>query len=68
MAMVTINGHRTQVPDTATDEEIRNIGGIGPGRNFIKREKTGNFVIPRGSRLKVNDGDVFIDAPTRAKG
>ncbi len=68
MGMAIINGRRVEIPGTATDEEIRHVGGIKSGRTLIKREKTGNFVIPRGSKLNIKDGDVFIDAPSRTKG
>jgi len=68
MAAAIINGRRVEIPDTSTEEEIRQSGGIKPGRTLIKREKKGNFVIPRGSKLNVKDGDVFIDAPARTKG
>ncbi len=68
MKEAIINGRRAQIPDTTTDEEIKNIGGIRHGRTLIKRERNGNFVIPRGSKVNVNDGDVFIDAPSRTKG
>ncbi len=68
MKEAIINGRRVTVPSTATDDEIRQVGGISSGRNLIKRDKLGNFVIPRGSRVNVNDGDVFVDAPARVKG
>ncbi len=68
MAIAVINGRRVQVPDTLSDEELRQSGGIKPGRTLVRREKSGNFVIPRGSRVNVNDGDVFVDSPSRIKG
>ena len=68
MATAIINGRRVEIPPTATDEDIRQAGGISSGRTLIKRERHGNFVIPRGSRANVQDGDVFIDAPARIKG
>jgi hypothetical protein len=68
MATVVLNGRRVEIPPTATDEEIRQTGGIPSGRTLIKRERHGNFVIPRGSRPNIKDGDVFIDAPARIKG
>jgi hypothetical protein len=68
MKAVTINGRRVQVPDTSSDEEIRHAGGIRDGRIFYKRDKYGNHVIPRGSKVNVSDGDVFGDSPRRIKG
>lgn len=68
MATAIINGRRVDIPSTATDDDIRQAGGIPSGRTLIKRERHGNFVIPRGSRANVKDGDVFIDAPARIKG
>jgi hypothetical protein len=68
MATAIINGRRTEIPSTATDEEVRQMGAISPERTLIKREREGNFVIPRGSRVDVKDGDVFVDAPRRIKG
>lgn len=68
MAAAIINGRRVEIPSTSTDEAIREAGGITSGRTLIKREKNGNFVVPRRSKLNVKDGDVFIDAPARTKG
>ena len=68
MATAYINGRPTQMPSAATDDEIRQAGGMSPGRTLIKRERHGNFVIPRGSRTDVQDGDVFVDSPKRIKG
>jgi hypothetical protein len=68
MATAIINGRQVEMPSTATDDDIRHAGGIPSVRILIKRERHGNFVIPRGSRASVKDGDVFIDAPARIKG
>jgi len=68
MAQAIINGRRVQIPGTASDEEIRQVGDIKSGRTLIRRDRYGNFVIPRGSKVDVKDGDVFIDAPSRIKG
>ena len=68
MAAAIINGRRVQLPDTADEGEIRQAGGIRDGRILFKREKAGNFVIPRGSKVHVKDGDVFNDSPRRIKG
>ncbi len=63
-----INGRRVEIPSATTDDEIRQVGGINPGRSLIKREREGNFVIPRRSNVNVKDNDTFIDAPARIKG
>ncbi|OPY73632.1 MAG: hypothetical protein A4E62_00397 [Syntrophorhabdus sp. PtaU1.Bin002] len=68
MPMAIINGRRVDVPSTATDDDIRRAGGIRDDRTLIKRERHGNFVIPRGSRANVAEGDVFVDSPKRIKG
>ena len=69
MPKIKIDGRDVYIPDSITTvEEIRLAGNIGPHRNFIKRTREGNFLLPKGSRITVNEGDQFIDAPTRAKG
>ncbi len=68
MATAIINGRRVDIPSTATDDDIRQAGGIRPERTLIKRERHGNFVIQRGSRTNVKEGDVFVDSPKRIKG
>jgi hypothetical protein len=68
MAMAVINGRRVEIPSTTNDDEIRQAGGIESGRTLLKRDRLGNFVIPRKSKVNVKDGDTFIDAPKRVKG
>jgi hypothetical protein len=69
MATAMINGRRTEIPDAVTtDAEIRRIGGIDARRNLIRRTREGNYLVARGSSVRVNDGDVFMDAPARVKG
>ncbi len=68
MATAVINGRRVEIPSTTTDDEIRQAGGIESGRTLIKRERLGNYVIPRKSKVNVKDGDTFVDAPKRVKG
>ena len=68
MAMAIINGRRVEIPSTTTDDEIRQVGGIESGRTLMKRDRLGNYVIPRKSKVNVADGDRFIDAPARIKG
>lgn len=68
MASAVINGRRVILPDSVSDGDIRRAGSIDEKRNLMRRTKEGNFIIPRGSRVPVNEGDVFIDAPARVKG
>ena len=68
MASAVINGRRVILPDSASDGDIRRVGNIDEKRNLMKRTKEGNFLIARGSKVPVNEGDVFIDAPARVKG
>lgn len=68
MARVTLNGRNIDIPSTATDLDVKQAGGIHSGRTLIRRERTGNYVIPRGSRVNAKDGDVFVDSPNRIKG
>ncbi len=68
MASAIINGRRVEIPSTASDDEIRGAGGIKAGRTLIRRDRFGNYVVPRKSQVNVSDGDVFIDAPNRVKG
>jgi hypothetical protein len=68
MAAAIINGRRVDLPSATSDDEIREMGGIKSGRTLLKRNKYGNFVIPRKSQVSVKDGDTFVDAPARIKG
>ena len=68
MARATINGRLTSIPASSSDREIRQAAGIKSDRTLIKRDRLGNFVVPRRSKVDVKDGDVFIDAPARIKG
>lgn len=69
MAAARINGRWVNLPDAVTsDEEIRRIGNIDQRRNLLRRTREGNFIVPRGARVEVNDGDSFLDAPARVKG
>ena len=69
MAFAVINGRRTALPDAVTtDQEIRRLGGVRDGRNLIHRTREGNFLVQPGSRVQVQDGDAFVDAPARVKG
>ena len=68
MAMAVINGRRVILPDTVSDGDIRRVGNIDAKRNLMRRTREGNFMVPRGAQVPVNDGDVFLDAPARIKG
>ena len=68
MKQVVINGRHVELPDTASDGDIRRVGQIDPKRPVMRRTREGNFMVPRGSSMQVSDGDVFVDAPARVKG
>ena len=68
MAQAVINGHRVILPEAVSDGDVRRVGNIDPKRNLLRRTREGNFLVPRGARMQVNDGDVFLDAPARIKG
>jgi hypothetical protein len=68
MATAIINGRRVDLPTTTTDREIREVGRIAPGRNLIRRTREGNYLVPLGTTVEVDDGDRFLDAPARVKG
>lgn len=68
MAQAIINGRRVILPDAVSEADIRRAGDIDPKRNLLRRTREGNFLVPRGARTQVNDGDVFVDAPARVKG
>jgi hypothetical protein len=68
MAEAIINGRRVVLPDEVGEADIRRVGNIDPKRNMFRRTRHGNYCVPRGSRVRVEDGDVFVDAPARVKG
>ncbi len=69
MPKVKLNGREVVIPDSVTvDTKIRELGQIDPARNLIRRTREGNFLIPKGSRVTVSDGDRFDDTPARTKG
>jgi len=68
MAVAIVNGKRVRIPSPTTDDQIRQVGGIPRGRTLIRQDETGNYVIPPGTRVDVDDDDVFVDAPSRTKG
>lgn len=69
MPFAIINGRRVDLPDNSTtDQRIREVGRIAPGRNLIHRTREGNYLVPQGTTVEIEDGDRFIDAPARIKG
>jgi len=68
MSRALINGRWIDVPQTTTEADIRRVAGIDPYRNLIRRTREGNYLVPKGSRVEVLDGDAFLDAPARVKG
>lgn len=63
-----INGRVVNLPRSTTEADIRRLSGIDPFRNLIRRTREGNFLVAKGSRVEVLDGDAFLDAPARVKG
>jgi hypothetical protein len=69
MPKVKINGRDVWLPDSVTaEEEIRQKGGIRDDRILMERTPTGNFLVPKGSSMTINEGAQFEDAPPRIKG
>jgi hypothetical protein len=68
MPKARINGREVDLPSTTTDDKIRHIAEIDPLRSLIRRTREGNYLVPRGSVVSVDEGDTFIDAPARIKG
>lgn len=68
MPEAIINGRRVNVPPATSDVELRRLGGIAPGRTLVRREPSGNHVVPPGSTVNVQQDDEFVDAPKRVKG
>jgi hypothetical protein len=67
MPIARINGRDVVIPSTTTDTQIREVAQIDPQRNLIRRTREGNFLVPRGAPIEVEEGDTFIDAPARVK-
>jgi hypothetical protein len=66
---IKINGRTVLVPDSVTlESDIRRLGNIDPARNMIRRTREGNFLVPRGSSVPINEGEHFVDVPSRVKG
>jgi hypothetical protein len=68
MATAIINGRKVDLPNSTTDQKIRELGDIGHGRTLLRRNREGNWLVPVGTTVQVDDGDRFIDAPARVKG
>ncbi len=69
MERARVNGRDIFIPNSVTTaEEIKRIAEIEPGRNLIRRERGGNYLVPNGTPFTVNPDDNFTDAPPRVKG
>lgn len=68
MPFAIINGRRVDLPGSTTAQRIREVGGIAPGRNLIRRTREGNFLVRPGQIIDIEEGDRFVDAPARVKG
>jgi hypothetical protein len=68
MPYAIINRRKVLLPSSTTSERIREVGGIAPGRNLVRRTREGNYLVPLGAEVEVDEGDRFIDAPARVKG
>jgi hypothetical protein len=69
MPKAKINGRDVHIPDSVTTaEDILRKGDIDPLKNLLRVNASGNFLVPKGRPVTVNDGEVFIDAPPRVKG
>jgi hypothetical protein len=67
-ARAMINGRWVEMPEVTTDDHIRQVAAIAPGRMLIRRTRQGNYVVPQRSQVRVEEGDQFADAPARIKG
>jgi len=66
---VRLNGRDVFIPNSAnTAEEILRAGESDPAKNLLRVNANGNFLVPKGRPVTINEGEVFIDAPVRAKG
>src|SRR5688572_12594522 len=68
MPTARINGRLVELPSSATAEIIRREAGIDAERSVIRRTREGNFLVPTGQVIDVEEGDAFLDAPARVKG
>ena len=68
MPRAIVNGREADIPSPVSDSVIRQVGNIDSGRTLIRRHGSDGYVVPSGSVVDVNDGDMFVDAPARIKG
>ena len=54
--------------DLIADAELRKLTAIPAARNLVRRTREGAFLVPRGSMVRILEGDTFDDAPARIKG
>ena len=66
---IKLNGRDVYIPDSVTTaEEILRAGQINPAKNLVIVNPDGNFLVPRGRPVTIDEGSVFIDTPPRIKG
>ena len=66
---IKINGRDVLIPDSViTADKILAAGEINPRKNLIRVTADGNFLVPKGRPVTIDEGSVFIDAPPRIKG
>ena len=63
-----INGRRVELPEVADAEQIARAGHIDEERVILRRTREGNYPVAPGTRVRLDDGDYFVDAPQRTKG
>lgn len=66
---IRLNGREIHIPDSViTADKILAAGEINPRKNLIRVAPDGNFLVPKGRPVTIDEGSVFIDAPPRIKG
>ena len=66
---IRLNGRDVYIPDSViTAEKILAAAEINPHKNLIRVNADGNFLVPKGRPVTIDEGSVFIDAPPRIKG
>ena len=66
---IRLNGRDVHIPDSViTAEKILAAGEIDQRKNLIRVAADGNFLVPKGRPVRIDEGSVFIDAPPRIKG
>ena len=66
---VIINGQEWSWPsDSVTTEDVREKGSITPLRNLFHVHEGRQTLMRPGTRIRLDDGDMFSDAPVPVKG